>query len=681
MLLLAGGGTGLVMIQAKERMNPIEALGVAMAGLGRMVVSLSVGTVLGFKYWRLFGQWEEYESKEYKEARSIVHKEAAEWLLFLAKVQGGIYVKAAQHIASLTYVVPSEFTTTLSVLQDRAPFRPWSVMSNVLKSELQVSDLSEVFSEISETPIAAASLAQVHKARTKDNELVAVKIQYPDVARLFEVDTSTLQLLSDLASLFFHDFNFGWIATEFKSSLATEFDFTHEARNAQSTHERFAHRRSAVRCPIVRWEMTGRRVLTMEFVDGVKVNDAEGLRQRGLNPRDVGRLMCEVFAEMVFLHGVVHCDPHPGNILVVNSPRDSGRPQLVILDHGLYRTLEEKFRLLYCDLWRAMVLNDTAELKKVATALGVEKQFANLPLLLTGRPAGSTTPLGSEITKEERDKIRSSFRDVTFADVMGFLEDLPRDMLFAFRVGNLVRGIHRELFLDALLFPSAFGPEDAEATAERDRIRKEMRSRIRDDPVIRSEVSRANAERLAIHARYAIKGRYSIRMFEREVKVKNVTDVIERMGRLRGRWVGPPRKPSGKTLDEAEEEVEGAGQTAKRTRRKILSGSNYVGLTLFRPGTLLREVNGWLAKWAVLGDFFNLEVRLWGMRWAMEIVMAWKAWRGVLCDGPVTPAIAEVSEVGKKGKLKKNKGKWWKRGKKSQDVAVAGDAGDSASKA
>ncbi|KAI8846280.1 ABC1 family-domain-containing protein [Chytridium lagenaria] len=176
----------------------------------------------------------------HKAARSIIHQEAAEWLLWLARTQGGIYVKAAQHIASLTYVVPSEFTTTLSVLQDRAPFRPWAVMSSVLKHELQVSDLSQVFLDISETPIAAASLAQVHKAITRDNEAVAVKIQYPDVARLFTVDTSTMQLLSDLANLFFQDFSFGWIVTEFKSSLSTEFDFTHEARNAAMTHERFA---------------------------------------------------------------------------------------------------------------------------------------------------------------------------------------------------------------------------------------------------------------------------------------------------------------------------------------------------------------------------------------------------------------------------------------------------------
>ncbi|KAI8844732.1 hypothetical protein BC829DRAFT_491841, partial [Chytridium lagenaria] len=96
-----------------------------------------------------------------------------------------------------------------------------------------------------------------------------------------------MQLLSDLANLFFQDFSFGWIVTEFKSSLSTEFDFTNEARNAAMTHERFAHRRAAVRCPHIRWDLTSRRVLTMEYIDGVKVNDGGGLRSLGLNPKEV----------------------------------------------------------------------------------------------------------------------------------------------------------------------------------------------------------------------------------------------------------------------------------------------------------------------------------------------------------------------------------------------------------
>lgn len=109
---------------------------------------------------------------------------------------------------------------------------------------------------------------------------------------------------------------------------------------------------------------------TMEFIDGVKVNDVEGLRARGLDPKKVGPLLCEAFSEMIFVHGVVHCDPHAGNMLVVNSPADHRLPQLVILDHGLYRTLDEEFRLLYCKMWKAILIGDMELLKEVAEGLG-----------------------------------------------------------------------------------------------------------------------------------------------------------------------------------------------------------------------------------------------------------------------------------------------------------------------
>jgi aarF domain-containing kinase len=97
------------------------------------------------------------------------------------------------------------------VLQDRAPFRPFHIMKRVILSELGIADVSERFAYFEPIPIAAASLAQVHRARTLSGDNVAVKIQYPDIPRLFYLDTATLQLLSDLASLLFSDFSMSWV--------------------------------------------------------------------------------------------------------------------------------------------------------------------------------------------------------------------------------------------------------------------------------------------------------------------------------------------------------------------------------------------------------------------------------------------------------------------------------------
>ncbi|KAI8846281.1 hypothetical protein BC829DRAFT_398855 [Chytridium lagenaria] len=263
--------------------------------------------------------------------------------------------------------------------------------------------------------------------------------------------------------------------------------------------------------------------------------------------------MCEVFAEMVFCHGVVHCDPHPGNVLVVKSPLGHGLPQLV--------TLDDRFRVLYCDLWRAMVFNDVELMKRVAADLGVEG--------ISGRPAGSTTPLGGEIT------------NITFADLMTFLKDLPRDMLFAFRVGNLIRGIHRELFLDDMVV------SDMSMGTTREEARMRMLKRIKEDPGVRAE---------------------------------SVTSECGEdgggLGCMRGSKLG---KDVGCRFGE---------------KRVVVWLFRIRGIrgTVWRPWTILRETKGWLGMGMVVFESLVLEMR-------------YVAMRGVLCDGPVTPAIAEVTKA------------------------------------
>ncbi|KAJ3331926.1 hypothetical protein HDU76_001816 [Blyttiomyces sp. JEL0837] len=591
--LAAAGGASLVMMQSHDWMNPIEALGVAAAGLVRLVVSLTAGIAIGVMYQVLFSKYTNYDSEEYKEARSKVHKRAAEWLLWLARMQGGIYVKAAQHIASLAYIAPVEFTSTLSVLQDQAPSRPWSVMSKVLKSELGITNVLEVFKEFDEKPIAAASLAQVHKAKTLDGELVAVKIQKPDLAHLLEVDTATMQLLSDLAALSFKDFSFTWVITEFKTTLRAEFDFKNEARNCELTNERFRHRRAAVRCPKVRWDLTTKKVLVMEFVDGVKVNDEIAIKGLGLVPTDVGRLACEVFAEMIFQHGVIHCDPHAGNMMVVRSPIDPRKPQLVILDHGLYRTLDDRFRLLYCHLWKAMVTGDMALLRDVSEALGVGKYASHFPVIFTGRTIGSRTPLGSEMTKADRKKVRESLGDVTFANLMDFLESLPRDMLFAQRVSNMIRGLHRQL-------------------------------------------GGANAERLMIHAIYAVKGSWCKGILEREAEVLTRVEVKEAVAsRLKGPRVGPP------AAGILEPDIALPKAVVKAERRVEGVWNGYIGMSIWRPWQgLFDDVDGFGRKFMFFKDYLVVLVRFWAAGQAIWLSKVWQRWvEGVVVADEVVVAL------------------------------------------
>ncbi|KAF9358646.1 hypothetical protein BGX34_008831 [Mortierella sp. NVP85] len=386
---------------------------------------------------------EGYTTDTYKAARKVVHQRCADRLLELCRLNTGIYCKAGQHVASLTYVVPPEYTNTLSVLQDRAPYKSMKEVEQVFLEEFGQRPL-DLFQEFESVPMAAASLAQVHRAVTKDGRLAAVKVQYNDVSRLFQTDMWTMQTLSNMVGFLFPEFELGWVVEEFRENLTSEFDFTIEARNGEATKERF-RKRTDFYVPEIYWDLSTKKILTMEFIQGVKVNDVEGLQKLGVSPKWVRTTLLEVFAEMIFQHGVVHCDPHAGNILVAKD-QHTGKSRFVLLDHGLYRDLDDTFRYHYCQLWRALILNDQELLGVASTTIGIPEHYIGfLPLIFIQRPASSTQKIGEGMTTEQQKEVRSSMKNVTMADVFEFLESLPRDMLLVFRTINLTRGIHQQL--------------------------------------------------------------------------------------------------------------------------------------------------------------------------------------------------------------------------------------------
>lgn len=602
----------LHILRADPSASISEAVALAFSVVNRTCVSVFVAGWVAARYRVLFMLYDDYESIEYKKARSLVHKNAAEWLLWLAQVQGGIYVKAAQHIASLTYVAPVEYTSTLSVLQDRAPFRSFETMKQVLFAELDINDLSSKFSDFDETPVAAASLAQVHRAVTKEGVAVAVKIQYPDIPRLFYLDTSTLQLLSDTAALLFPDFSLSWVISEFRTSLQSELNFMEEGDRCERTQARFESstgvcEKGRVRCPNIIWDLTGKRVLTMEFVDGVKVNKIDELRAMGFNLREVGLLVCDVFAEMIFCHGVVHCDPHAGNLLVVRSPLDPSKPQLVLLDHGMYRTLDDHFRLLYCNLWKAMILLDMELLATTSMSLGVSSRYIDtLPLMFTGRSISnrrSTQVLGGELSAADRARVKESLSGVGVGDVLEFLEALPRDMLFAMRVGNLVRGIHRELAIAAAAANSNLNTMSSPSSPPTQTITNPSQSSLSvkhdtNAPILlpQSTPINVNAERFLINAAYAVKGSWCISQYEREKRVEAVCLARRRQQKRQ------------------QQDISATGATATtppswyaiRLRRW-----HAAGLSTWRPWELVEDVVGWSRRARFFGEFLWVNVRVW----------------------------------------------------------------------
>ncbi|KAL3691259.1 hypothetical protein R1sor_004910 [Riccia sorocarpa] len=379
-------------------------------------------------------------SEEYYRARAEVHTRAAQRILKLCEANRGFYIKAGQFLGSLKNI-PKEYVTVLSVLQDQAHSWPYYAIQKVIEGELG-KPVGDLFAELDEKPIAAASLAQVHRAILLDGEEVAVKVQYPHLQEQFELDVSTMAVLSKAIALLFPDYQFEWIVPEFEKGLSRELDFEQEGKNAEQTARNFA-KKDRVKIPHIKWDLTTKRVLTMEFMQGFKITDLQKLEEAGIDRLQVAELLVEVFAEMVFCHGYVHGDPHPGNIFV--NPRGGARGKrnfdLVVLDHGQYRELDESFRSDYCRLWKALILLDSDELEEVGDRLGAGHYYRYLPVIFTGRPLNSKSGLGRGMTEEERDQLREELRNFTMGDVSQFMEGLPRDFLTVLRTDGLLRSI------------------------------------------------------------------------------------------------------------------------------------------------------------------------------------------------------------------------------------------------
>lgn len=349
-------------------------------------------------------------------------------------------MKAGQFVAALRQV-PKEYSSILSSLQDQAVPCHFKAIKEVLIQNLG-QDLSEIFLSFDENPIAAASIAQVHRAVLKDGQEAAVKIQYPGLQQQLKIDTTIMSFLSRSIAWFFPEYRFDWLVSAFVEDIVVELDFVLEARNSEKTANNFKNNKK-VKVPCVFWVATTNQVLTMQFCWGQKVDDVAYMKNKGIDPIKVAKVLAEVFAEMIFVHGFLHGDPHPGNILV--SPEGPRGFSLILLDHGICRQLDEAFRLNYCELWKALIVLDSNKIQHLSEQFGVEKYARYLPVILTGRTIDSKLALGRGMSAEEKSNLKEELRSLKMEDISSFMESLPPDFLRILRTDGLLRSINSKL--------------------------------------------------------------------------------------------------------------------------------------------------------------------------------------------------------------------------------------------
>lgn len=448
------------------------------------------------------------------ESIPALHRRNAQRLFELLRTNGGLYLKIGQAIAMQSAILPPEFQKMFSLMFDDAPQNDWKDVEKVIREDFGMSP-EEVFSinfdgnpemgVMEKTARASASVAQVHWARLKDGSEVAIKIQKREIAQQVGWDLWTFKAVSRIYTWYFQLPLYSLVPFVVER-LQLETDFENEADNAERMAKLVASEsrlRDRVYIPKVYRDLSSKRVMTAEWIEGVRLWDKEHLTSKwhgrwregspgchgapldppnpnefttilnhqtnhqtpdgklkpnrdwwkgpngngglGLSLKDVMTTMVDLFSAQMFLWGVVHCDPHPGNIFIRRLP--SGKPELVLIDHGLYVQLKPDFRHQYCLFWKSLMTFDNKTINSIIQKWGIKNadMFASATLM---RPyTGGDNMTSNEIKKglcgkdqaekayEMQQKMRKGVKEL-LANEAAF----PQELIFIGRNLRIVQG-------------------------------------------------------------------------------------------------------------------------------------------------------------------------------------------------------------------------------------------------
>jgi ubiquinone biosynthesis protein len=284
---------------------------------------------------------------------------------------GPTFVKLGQILSTRPDLIPAAYTEEFSKLQDTVPPFPFEEVEHQIRIELN-ADIGDLFTHFDSRPIASASLSQVHRGNLKDGTSVAVKVQRPKIRPLIESDIDLLYMLARTTEKSIPELNLYTpkkVIREFERAVMRELDFTTEAANAERFRRSF-NGDSDIYFPKIYEELSGKRILTMDFVEGVKITDAPLF---GYDPKLLARLGLRTVIEMIFRDGFFHADPHPGNVLVIEGGR------LAYLDLGLAGRVSEETRDKMLLLLLAIAREDFDEVAQIFYKIGIREGEVDMP--------------------------------------------------------------------------------------------------------------------------------------------------------------------------------------------------------------------------------------------------------------------------------------------------------------
>ena len=282
---------------------------------------------------------------------------------------GPTFIKLGQLLSTRSDIVPASYLQELARLQDAAPAIPPPTVLTLIEQELGAPP-DTIFARFEGVPLACASIGQAHLATLQDGTEVVVKVRRPDVHAMIETDLDILQNLATQASRRWSaaaNYNLPGLVAEFSVSLRRELDYMTEGRNAERFANNFGESPD-VHIPRVYWDTTTSRVLTLERITGIKVDDTDALVKARVNRRSLATKAARVAVRMVFEHGFFHADPHPGNLFIERGGR------IGLIDFGMVGEIDDGLRHQLAALLAALTGHDVERLAKALLDLSVVKR-------------------------------------------------------------------------------------------------------------------------------------------------------------------------------------------------------------------------------------------------------------------------------------------------------------------
>lgn len=304
------------------------------------------------------------------------HRTLGERIRILFQELGTTFIKLGQIASTRMDIFPENIIKELEKLQDHVPPIPSSEVNRILEVELG-GRIETIFAEFHDIATASASIGQVHFARLHSGESVAVKIQRPRIRTVIETD---LEILEDIARLM--DTKLGWaknyhfpdIVEEFSKSLRAELDYSIEGRNAEKIANQFMQDTS-VHIPKIYWEYSTKTVLTMEFIEGVKINNLDLLTESGYNRKTIAEKFTQCMLQQILVDGFFHGDPHPGNVIIMPGE------VIGLMDFGMVGHLSQEMKLQFVLLVISLKRGDSDGITNVLLQMGLFPDDVDINLL------------------------------------------------------------------------------------------------------------------------------------------------------------------------------------------------------------------------------------------------------------------------------------------------------------